>query len=93
MKKGFAEIKLVDVMGMPLERWNYKSCTADFGMGEDWATLYSIESKEEGKGHATQLLATAKKYYEDSGKKFGGTVALNPRMSKIYKRLKITEYD
>ena len=37
-------------MGMELERWTNKSCVADFGVGNNWATLYSIESKEQGKG-------------------------------------------
>ena len=66
---------------------------ANFGVGEDWATLYDIESKNEGRGEATNLLIKAKKYYEKLGKKFGGSVALNDRMKNIYKRLKITEYD
>jgi len=79
-------------MGMPLERWTYESCEAEFGVGEDWATLYRIESKEEGKGHATELLTEAKKYYEGKGLRFGGSFALNERMRSIYKRLNIKEY-
>ena len=76
--------EIVNVLGMPLERWINESCVADFGVGDNWATLYSIESKEEGKGHATGLLIEAKKYYEGQGKDFGGTIALNARMRKIY---------
>lgn len=78
---------------MTLEQWTHKSCQAEFGLGDDWATLYSIESQEKGKGHATELLAEAKRYYEAQGKKFGGSVALNDTMADIYKRLKITEYE
>lgn len=77
---------------MELERWTNKSCIADFGVGNDWATLYSIESKEQGKGHATELLVEVKKYYEGQGKRFGGSVALNDRMRKIYQELDIKEY-
>ena len=84
--------ELVNVLGMPLERWSNKSCVADFGVGNDWATLYHIESAEQGKGHATELLIKAKKYYEGLGKEFGGSVALNERMRKIYQELGIQEY-
>jgi hypothetical protein len=83
----------VNVMGLPLERWSNESCVADFGVGGNWATLYHIQSAEQGKGHATKLLIEAKKYYEEQGKRFGGTVALNARMKKIYERLKIKEYE
>jgi hypothetical protein len=79
-------------MGMPLVQWRYKSCTADFGVMETWATLYFIESTEEGKGHATHLLTEAKAFYEGQGKRFGGSVALNDRMKSIYERLGIEEY-
>ena len=84
--------EMVNVLGMELERWTNKSCVADFGVGDNWATLYSIKSNEEGKGHATELLVEAKKYYEGQGKKFGGDVALNNRMKKIYQELGIKEY-
>jgi hypothetical protein len=35
----------------------------------------------------------AKEYYEKQGKKVGGTVALHPAISKIYKKLNYIEYD
>ncbi len=82
----------VEEMGMPMSRWEYKSCVAHFGVSDNWATLYDIESKEKNKGHATYLLEIAKEYYESTGKEFGGTVALNPVMSHIYKKLNIKEY-
>jgi hypothetical protein len=89
------EIKIskIDALGMPLEQWRYKSCIANFGVGEDWATLYDIHSMEESKGHATYLLTEAKKHYEDKGMRFAGSVALNDRMRSIYQRLDIKEYD
>ena len=75
---------------MELDEWQYESCTAHFANGSDWATLYYIESLTKRKGHATKLLEEAKKYYK--GKRIGGTVALNPIMRHIYKKLKIKEY-
>ena len=78
------------VMGMPVIEIEHKSCTAQFGFGEDWVTLYSIESNEKGKGHATELLIEAKERFK--GKKFGGSVALNPTMEHIYRKLNIEEY-
>ncbi len=82
----------VTVLGMPLERWQFQSCCADFGVGDDWATLYAIRSEDQGRGHATRLLLDTKEYYENHGRRFGGSVALNDRMRAIYKRLQIVEY-
>ena len=87
------EHKTINVMGMTLEQWRNKSCTAEFGEGDNWATLYSIRSEAEGKGHATELLLEAKKYYEAKGKKVGGDVALNDRMKKLYQKVGYREYD
>lgn len=75
-----------------LALWEYKSCEAEMGIGEDWATVYLIESKEQGKGHATKLLLAMKKYYEDRGLIFGGSVALNDRMKRLYQKCQIHEY-
>jgi hypothetical protein len=73
--------------------WSWSSAgTAEFGIGDDWATLASIESTEPGKGHATALLTAAKRHYEAQGKRFGGSVALNERMRAIYRHLGIREY-
>ena len=81
------------ILGMELDEWVNDSCIAHFGVGEDWATLYDIKSKEEGKGHATELLVEAKRYYEEQGKRFGGSVALSSCMKSIYQRLSIKEYE
>ena len=78
---------------MELEQWSYKSCLANFGIGDNWATLYDIKSEKEGNGHATALLTAAKRFYEEQGKKFGGSVALNPRMRNLYIKLGIEEYN
>ena len=86
------KIENVKIMGMEQERWRWKSCTADFGVGDDRAILYDIRSKKEGKGHATELLTQAKKHYEEQTKKVMGSIALNSRIRKIYKRLEIKEY-
>jgi hypothetical protein len=84
--------KKVNILGMDLIGWEHKSCVAYFAVGKDWATLYDIESKIEGKGHATELLIEAKKYYEKLGKTVGGSVALNMRMRSLYKKVKYKEY-
>jgi hypothetical protein len=89
---GELKFEKIKVLGMELEQCRYRSCTAEFGVGEDWATLALIESTEPGKGHATALLKAAKEHYEAQGKRFGGSVALNERMRAIYRRLGIREY-
>lgn len=86
------KVRRVSCFGMETDEWKHKSCTAEVGFGPGWATLYLIESKDEGKGHATELLQTAKKFYKKMGMKFGGSVALNDTMKHIYKKLKIKEY-
>lgn len=88
-----AEMKKTQVLGMVLDGWSHKSCYAAVGIGEDWATIYSISSEDPGKGHATELLSEMKKYYEAQGKKFGSSIALNDRMRFLLKKLDIFEYD
>lgn len=82
----------ISAMGMPLDGWQYKSCSAQVGVGKDWATVYLIESQQEGKGHATKLLREMKAYYEKQGLRFGGSVALNDRMARLYRKCGIREY-
>ena len=84
-------MKKINVLGIELDRWEYGSCVADWGKGDGWATLYSIQSKIPSKGHATECLLRAKKYYEEQGMKVRGSVALNERMSKLYKKVGIEE--
>ena len=86
------ERKQVTILGMKQDQWTHESCTAEFGVGNDWATLYHIYSSKPGNGHATALLIEAKKHYESQGKRFGGSVALSDRMASIYRRLGIMEY-
>lgn len=82
----------VNHIGMELERWTNKSCVADIGAGEDWATIFSITSGEKGKGHGTELLLEMKKHYEAEGKKFGSSVALSGAMKHLLTKLNIEEY-
>ena len=82
----------VTILGMLLDEWKYKSCIARCATGQDWATLYDIKSKEEGKGHATKLLLAMKEYYEGKGLKFGGSVAVNMRMKRLYQKCGIDGY-
>lgn len=82
----------IEHLGMSLEEWRCESATAEFGVGPDWATLYSIRSEIPGKGHATALLIGAREHYRLTGKLFGSSVALNERMRAILRRLAITEY-
>jgi hypothetical protein len=84
--------KTIYALGMPLDAWRHKSSIAEFGVGEDCATLYHIRSMSEGQGHATELLAEAKRHYEKLGKVVGSTVALTSRMKGILDRLGIPEY-
>lgn len=81
-------------LGMELEIWRTAGgdCIAEFGTGENWATLYGIRSGTQGKGQATAVLERAKQHYLSQNKRFGSSVALNERMRGILQRLGITEY-
>lgn len=87
------KIEPVTVLGMPLIRYTHKSCTADVAEDTGWATVYFIASREQGKGHATELMRELKKIYEKKGKKFGCTVDLNPAIRHICDKLNIEIYD
>jgi len=80
------------ILGMEMDVWCHKSCRAEVGVGDDWATIYSIGSVHRNEGHAQELLEEARKHYEGESKKFGGTVALNSTMKHIYEKLNILEY-
>ena len=82
----------VNILGMSLDEWRHKTCLAHCAVGETWATIYDIQSKNEGRGYATELLIAMKEYYERQGLKFGGSVALNERMAKLYQKCGIREY-
>lgn len=82
----------INVLGMDLDEWRYQSCLAHVGVGEDWATIYLIESQEEGRGHATKLLLDMKSHYEHQHKKFCSSVALNERMASLLRKCEIREY-
>jgi len=92
----FAEEKLYiapgNHLGMELTVVKYKSCTATFGEGPGWATIYSIDSHQEGQGHAQELLIQAKAYYSLLDKEMASTVALNPTVEHILEKLSIKEY-
>lgn len=85
--------KPIETMGMHLTQATYKSCTANIGLGKDWATIYSISSSDEGKGHCQELCKYLKEFYTECGKVFGSTVALSSSMKHILQKLEITEYD
>ena len=86
------EPKKVNILGMEIDEWCHKSCDAHVGVGEDWATIYDIQSRQERNEHATELLLIIKKYYEGKGLSLGGSIALNERMAKLYQKCKIREY-
>lgn len=83
----------VQSLGMILTQVTYKSCNATIATGEFvWATIYSIQSSEEGKGHCQELCKQAKEFYSQHGKVFGSSIAIHPAMKHILEKLDITEY-
>lgn len=70
-------------------------CVACLGKGEDWLTLYQIETDVDYRkqGKATALLEEVKFQADAHGLKFGSTVALNDEMKRLLKKLEIEEYE
>lgn len=87
------EIKQITALGMVMDKCSYESCTAEVGVGEDFATIYYIESKDKNKGHATELINRMRIHYETQGKEFATSVALSPQMKHLVKKLNLKEYD
>jgi len=80
----------VNLFGLELDEWKYRDSVTRFAVGENghpWAFLYDIESERYRLGHVTKLLKEAKKYYQMRGRSIGGSMALNPIMQRIYKRI------
>ncbi len=82
--------KIKNPLVWDMDLWIYESCTAEIACWDNWATIYSIMSYDEGKWHCQQLLRDAIEYYDWYD--FGGTVALNPIMKHIYQKLNIKGY-
>ncbi len=85
----------INSFGIELDEWKYGDSVARFAIGENghpWAILYDIESEQYGLAHATKLLKEVKRYYEKRGRSVGGSMALNPIMQRIYKRIGYYEY-
>ena len=85
-----------NAMGMPLTEWKHEACTALVATGgsvRPWATVYLIETADGARrrGYATALLRHLQGVYHD--RVFGCTVALNPALRRILRRLRIVEYD
>lgn len=59
-----------------------------------WATVSFIETHPDfrNQGEATELMDFLKRLYHISGHDFGGTVALNPAMSRVYEKTGVREY-
>lgn len=78
--------------------WQFKldGCVATVAINEleKWATVYFIETipSMRNKGLATELMKYLKINLEGKGYRFGGTVALNPAMKRVYEKSGVTEY-
>ena len=70
------------ILGMPMIIAKHKSCEILLAEGNDWISIYTCESKEKGKGHASEAIEIIKKDY--SKKRLCGSVPLNKVMEHLY---------
>jgi len=80
------------ICGMCLDEWINESCTAHIGVGDDWATIYSIVSTQLNNGHAERLIRAMRSYYNKRGKVFGTSITLSPAMQHLVKKIRLKEY-
>ena len=69
----------------------HKGVSMDLDIGKDYASIYSVESKNEGKGEAQEAIEILKKDHPD--KKLHGSVPLNPVMKHIFDKLGVLYYE
>lgn len=86
------KIEQIEMSGMWLDKCTYLSCTAMIGVGDNWATIYSIVSIYPNQGHGTTLLRQMQEYYKSNGKELASSIALSAAMSHLLKKLSIKEY-
>lgn len=71
-------------------------CVADVAINsmDKWATVYYIETEQTKRntGLATKLMEELKSTFESMDYKFGGTVALNDAMKRVYEKSGVEEY-
>lgn len=97
-KKGIVERYEVHdpLTNSPILMYKWKYCRAMVYVNDEerWATVSLIETKAEyqNQGQATELMQFLQKLYEKQGYTFGGTVALNPAMARVYEKTGIKEY-
>lgn len=89
------KVKEVNIMGMDLLEFSYKSCIARCGYNDEekWGTIYTMNSSEPGKGHGTILIIAMKRFFEDKGYRFASSVALSPAMKHLLTKYNIKEYE
>jgi len=85
-------LRPVTVLGMELIEFRYKGVEGHIGVEDDRATIYDVESSNPGQGECQECLSLLKQHYEEEGKRFGCSVALNAAMRHILEKLGITEY-
>lgn len=98
-KTGFVEsYKVHDPLtNSPVMLYKWKHCRAMVYVNDEekWATVSLIEThpSHQNKGEATELMMFLKELYQDRQHyTFGGTVALNPAMSRVYEKSGVKEY-
>lgn len=98
MKFEDIERREINFAGMPLVQYtaNHVRVIVAEGVqnGRKWATIYEVvcEPIFRNQGRTQAILSVLKRKYEADQYVFGGTVALNPTMAHIYKKLNIKEY-
>lgn len=73
------------MMGMDLTVAEHKGVVISLGEGDDWVSIYSCISIEEGRGNTQEAIAIIKNDYK--GKELCGSVPLNDAMKHIYDKL------
>ena len=79
--------KKSNAMGFEMIIAKHKGVTISLAEDDDWISIYSCRSVNEGKGEVQEAIKILQKDFK--GKKMYGSVPLNTTMKHIYDKFKI----
>ena len=78
----YKETTLGGMMAEPIYLATYKNVMMTLAEGDNWVSIYSVNSLNSGKGEVQEMIDLIKEDFSD--KKLHGSVPLNSTMKHIY---------
>lgn len=84
LEPSIEEIMFKTMKGRDIYKASHKSVTMSICVSKSWVSIWSIHSKNEGKGEANEAIIELKKRYPD--KKFYASIPLHPAAEHLFKK-------